>query len=213
MRVYIRRSSQTGPGLTPHKYQLSVTVPGAYRWSSLTEEVQGAVSVLGCEARITSVAIALFCVKNVGAEGQGFAGGISSCVGGWGREEEAWGDSKASMKVLEHPLSFPTALRPALQPARGRWRQITNPLLPSHRPGLGRAGGGACHARGSVSLGVYFSAVRQRQGGEPRSDPARAAPESSCDSGSLCSLSPPAPWQPEHRVRVREEFPPPGHCS
>lgn len=118
----------------------------------------------------------------------------------------AAGRRQTSTKILEHLLSFPTALWPALRPARGRWRQIQ----PSAAQPLARTGAGGLRTvpRGSDSLGVYFSAVRQRQGrGEPRSDPARAAPESSLRGGLSGSLSPPAPWQPEHRPSWRNSLP------
>lgn len=123
----------------------------------------------------------------------------------------AAGRQQTSTKILEHLLSFPTALWPALRPARGRWRQIQ----PSAAQPLARTGAGGLRTvpRGSDSLGVYFSAVRQRQGrGEPRSDQAWAAPKSSL-RGRLSLAAFPHPLHGSLSIARPGGILSPGHCG
>lgn len=116
----------------------------------------------------------------------------------------AAGRRQTSTKILEHLLSCPTALWPALRPARGRWRQIQ----PSAAQPLARTGAGGLRTvpRGSDSLGVYFSGAAG-EGGAPIRPSMGSSQEQPARQTLSGSLSPPAPWQPEHRPSWRNSLP------
>lgn len=146
-------------------------------------------------------------MKNVGAEGQGFAGGISSSAGGWGREEGPQGGSKLQRRFWNtcSPSLLPCG-QPCGQPAGGGVRSPTL-CCPAAGPDWGgRAEDCATRQRLPGRLFLSSQAAAGEEGApiRPSTSSSREQPARRTLSGSL---SPPAPWQPEHRPSWRNSLP------